>query len=98
MCSTCDYADVHAHWPMPGTHCRDCHRSWTGTGQAHCTICHEQFASNGVSDRHWTKSGHVQPSEVDSLVVSDGVWHGAVSDQESARLARVHAGVAISAA
>lgn len=65
------------------THCGDshragvtgCHRSWTSLAQAHCVVCHEQFATNDTADRHWIgsdKAGsigrHTPPSEVSILV------------------------------
>jgi hypothetical protein len=78
-CATCVFAREHGHWPMQGTHCRDCHRSWKSLSQAHCTVCHETFATNGVADLHWTKKeGHVHPSGISSLELHQesegGVW------------------------
>lgn len=35
-----------------GTHCRGCHRSWTGLKEAHCQRCHEHFGSVRASDLH----------------------------------------------
>lgn len=35
-----------------GTHCRVCHRSWTGLTEAHCVKCHEHFASPSTADLH----------------------------------------------
>ena len=46
--------------------------------QAHCTICHEQFATNGVADFHWTKIGHVHPCEVPKKLESRDEGHGVV--------------------
>ena len=101
-CEICEFAAEHAHWPMAGTHCRDCHRSWVSTSQAHCTLCHENFATNGVADLHWVKGKHTDPALVAKLVrveeSSGPVWRGAVSDQERTRLARLGSGVAIPAA
>ena len=96
-CPTCEYAREHACWPpgFRGTHCADsrragvtgCHRSWTSTREAHCTVCHGQFASNGVADRHWKDSRHVDPVAVAGLVLGDdGVWHGELSDRDRLRL------------
>jgi RNA polymerase subunit RPABC4/transcription elongation factor Spt4 len=73
-CPVCAFAAEHHYWPMPGTHCKDCHRSWTSLSQAHCITCHEQFATNGVSDRHWIKGHHIHPSfiaEAGDLVLRD---------------------------
>lgn len=34
------------------TTCRDCGRRWTSLVQAHCTVCHEHFGTDGLADRH----------------------------------------------
>lgn len=44
--------------------CNVCQRSWTGTTKAHCVTCHETFASNSVSDLHWTGRTCTDPSSV----------------------------------
>jgi hypothetical protein len=63
-CPVCAYAKAHASWPPShrGTHCRRCHRSWVSRAQAHCVVCCEQFATDGVAALHWTADGHVHPS------------------------------------
>lgn len=37
--------------------CRTCERQWTGTTQAHCTTCHEQFSTASSFDAHWRGKG-----------------------------------------
>lgn len=32
--------------------CSGCDMRWTSLSQAHCTLCHRQFASVGVADKH----------------------------------------------
>lgn len=32
--------------------CNSCSREWTGTGQAHCSGCHNHFRSVGAFDKH----------------------------------------------
>lgn len=62
-CSTCDYAREHGSWPIDhrGTHCgldprgNDCHRSWTGVAQSHCSECHRHFGSDSAGDAHRAK-------------------------------------------
>ncbi len=90
-CPICDYAEEHGWWgpTMHGkTHCARCHRTWTSRTQAHCPVCCEQFASNGVANYHWGsgKSGkapaydarHLNASEVPKLALDErGVWHTA---------------------
>jgi hypothetical protein len=82
-CSACTYADEHGSWPMPGTHCRDCHRSWVSMSQAHCVLCHENFATDGVAEKHWIKGVHTHPSDVPKLECREEghgpVWRGAGS-------------------
>jgi len=41
----------------------NCHRSWVSMTQVHCVLCHQNFASDGVAQLHWTKDGHVHPSQ-----------------------------------
>lgn len=45
-------------------HCRDCHRTWTGTSQAHCVNCHHHFSSNSAADRHLVNDSCYPPQEV----------------------------------
>lgn len=53
-CGPCEYAAKENWWGPDhrGTHCRDCHRSWRGTAQAHCAGCHEHFSSTSTFDLH----------------------------------------------
>lgn len=80
----CTYAAVHGWWgpDHKGTHCGDCHASWSGTGKAHCTVCHQTFASNPTADLHWHRERHVDPGLARNAdgtpkleCDDDGVWH-----------------------
>lgn len=67
-CSTCDYADRHG-WFGPGhrgTHCRGCHRSWTGLKEAHCRRCHRHFSTPNNFDLHLTPKGCAEPGDLRS--------------------------------
>jgi hypothetical protein len=102
-CAICEYAHKHGWWGpgFRGTHCRKCHLSWTSRSQAHCPVCCQQFASNGVANYHWGtgKSGnapaydakHLNPHGVPALAQdARGVWHMAEKDPRDHR--RTHAG------
>lgn len=52
------YGDAKIH------HCRTCHRTWTGTSQAHCVSCHHHFSSNSAADRHLVNDSCYPPQEV----------------------------------
>jgi len=53
MCSVCDHVHEYGHLEdLRTSHCRICHRTWTGTSAAHCTVCHEHFTSDTGFDRH----------------------------------------------
>lgn len=51
-CPACAYAEAEGHWPDVGTHCSDCHRTWTGMKEAHCPRCHLHFASDSTAEIH----------------------------------------------
>ena len=53
-CSICSDSTQHGSWPSDhrGTHCWDCHRSWSGFREAHCTECHQHFSSDLLAERH----------------------------------------------
>lgn len=53
-CDVCAYAAEHGWWgpDFMGTHCRNCHRSWTGKTESHCASCHESFTSVEPFDIH----------------------------------------------
>ena len=77
-CPTCAYAKVHACWPPAMlrrhiTHCKTCHQSWGGLVRCHCTLCHETFATYGVSDHHWIKDGHVQVESCGPYLRMNGI-------------------------
>ncbi len=61
-CPICTFARVHGSWPPShrGTHCRDCHRSWTAKRAVHCAFrdkaglrCCAHFASISAANLHW---------------------------------------------
>jgi len=52
------YGDAKIH------HCRDCHRTWTGTAQVHCVRCHHHFSSYSACDRHLLDEMCQPPQEV----------------------------------
>lgn len=62
-CLTCAYADEHGSWPPDhrGTHCRDCHRSWTSKREAHCARCCGHFTSDTLAERHWCDGRSREP-------------------------------------
>jgi hypothetical protein len=43
--------------------CR-CGRRWASLTQAHCSVCHQQFASVGVSDHHQRDGVCMWPADV----------------------------------
>lgn len=53
-CPVCTHADEHGWWGPDhrGTHCRDCHRSWTGLKEAHCTVCCAHFSTDNHAESH----------------------------------------------
>lgn len=46
------------------TTCRDCGRAWTSLVQAHCTVCHQHFGTDGLADRHRKAFACVPPLQV----------------------------------
>lgn len=52
VCRICEFADREGYWGQPGTHCRDCHLSWTSSSQIHCVQCHRQFHSPAALQAH----------------------------------------------
>jgi hypothetical protein len=68
-CVPCSNAEIRGWWgpDHKGTHCRDCHRSWTGTTQVHCVGCHEHFTSARAFDAHLT---HCAPDARETLPVA----------------------------
>lgn len=70
-CLLCKERVELGHYRNPKLHhCRDCHRTWTGTSQAHCVGCHHHFSSNSAADRH-VIDGECRPPE--QCVTSNGV-------------------------
>lgn len=59
-CSICTYAKANGWWGpelRSGTHCRDCHRSWTGLKEIHCVLCCKHFSTPENLDKHKTSAG-----------------------------------------
>lgn len=86
-CRPCVHSALFGWWGYPllrdlnaHTHCAGCHRSWRGVKEAHCTVCHEQFASNEAAAKHWVNDRHVDPSKVKGV---NGKPRFCISDQES---------------
>jgi len=65
-CEICSYADVNGSWPTDhnGTHCRVCHRSWTGLKEIHCVVCHEHFSTPNNLDLHKDGTKCILPQDV----------------------------------
>lgn len=52
-CRVCAHSKSTGSFGLAGkTHCRDCHRTWSGTTQAHCVRCHQHFSCVRAADRH----------------------------------------------
>lgn len=51
-------------WPRwhKGTHCRDCHKSWTSLTAAHSMCCHLTFSSNSAAEAHLVRGHCTDPS------------------------------------
>lgn len=63
-CAICKVKAEKGWWGDPQIHhCRECHRSWSGTTQAHCVSCHHHFSTNSASDRHLVDGMCKPPSE-----------------------------------
>lgn len=66
--------------------CGGCDASWTALGTAHCSACHQTFASVGLFDAHRSQDGEhgtcLDPETVLSrdgerrLFFRDGMWRG----------------------
>lgn len=54
VCDVCAYAAEYGMWPPDheGTHCADCHRSWSSLVEAHCVDCHLHFTSEASAALH----------------------------------------------
>ena len=64
-CRVCDESTRGA-WPrwFHGTHCRDCHQSWTSKTAAHSLCCHRTFSSNDAADRHLVRGVCTDPATI----------------------------------
>lgn len=56
-CATCQHNRDRGWWGLQrGTHCRECHRTWTAG--AHCYACHLHFSSGTGFDLHQREGCH----------------------------------------
>lgn len=64
-CPVCEHNRLHGWTGLrKGSHCRDCHRTWTGLREAHCTLCCAHFTTPANFDRHLTRAGCQPPAGV----------------------------------
>ncbi len=75
-CQVCIEAS-HGAWPRwhQGTHCRDCHRSWSTKSAAHAMCCHRTFSSNSAADMHLVRGVCTDPATLprfEVVVRADG--------------------------
>lgn len=68
---------THGAWPRThrGTHCRDCHQSWTSKTAAHTLCCHRTFSSNSAADDHLIRGACTDPATLpafDLITRADG--------------------------
>jgi hypothetical protein len=68
-CPVCRHADEHGWWGQNGTHCRKCHRTWTGLREAHCVRCCAHFSTPENADMH---VGVTECRDPATLVTRDG--------------------------
>jgi hypothetical protein len=77
----------------PTTMCTACGAVWRAPGAAHCTSCHEQFASVTAFDRHRGARGEhghcVPPAEAGLVRRGDGAWSGEAMPAEVIELRAV---------
>lgn len=61
---------------MKPSTCRDCGKNYSGN-LGHCTVCHETFSGQDVSDLHWnSKDEHFTPHSLPKKLHQDsqGIW------------------------
>jgi hypothetical protein len=63
-CPVCAHTSAHHWWGQDGTHCRRCHRSWTGFREIHCCICCAHFSTPANLDLHKVGGRCVPPGDV----------------------------------
>lgn len=82
-CPLCAYAKEHGSWPTShrGTHCHDCHRSWTGLREAHCTVCCAHFSTDAHAESHRGPRGTCIPPA--SVLRKDGQARMRLTDRGS---------------
>lgn len=63
-CTVCEETDRVGWLTQSGSHCRDCHRSWTSKKQAHCPTCCAHFSTPNLFDAHLLARGCQDPATV----------------------------------
>jgi hypothetical protein len=72
-----------------GASCGGCSARWTGSGRAHCSGCHQTFATVGYFDRHRRAFACVDPATIEGMREVDGIWRGPeLTDEQRARFGR----------
>lgn len=64
--TACTVCVEHGRWPANhiGTHCRDCHDSWSSLNAAHTLCCHRTFKSNNAADLHLIRGVCTDPATI----------------------------------
>jgi hypothetical protein len=67
-CEPCAHAAAQGWWgPLPDgatTHCRRCHRGWSGAGQVHCSRCCRHFSADSALRLHRGPNGCADPATI----------------------------------
>lgn len=73
-CEICVYANEHGSWPTDhrGTHCRECHRSWSGKREVHCAACCLHFSADSVADKHYVRGQCLDPIDMLTRTAQNG--------------------------
>lgn len=61
-CKVCEFTETHGYSPGKTFHCDDCHRSWTGHAEAHCTQCCRHFSGDSAFQAHRVEGECRDPS------------------------------------
>src|SRR6185437_810072 len=84
---------THATTKQTGASCNGCGTHWTGLSRAHCSACHQTFASSGLFDRHRSSSGDhgtcLNPASIIHTATGErvmfyreGMWRGPEMTEE----------------
>lgn len=85
-CEPCEHASLHGWWgsSIAGTHCRGCHRSWTGLAEGHCMVCHLHFGKGDDAwNAHLDGERHRTLAELTGLLTEAGKPRFKVVDRAS---------------